>query len=285
MTTDINKNETNTLASRSNEKAVLTSCDSVEPGTGQALVQRSTSGQSSNTEQMTKKVLITQSNYIPWKGYFDAISAVDHCVLYDSVQYTRRDWRNRNKIKTAQGLKWLTVPVDVKGKYHQAIDETRISDKDWPAKHWRLIQSNYRKSPCFDEVAQWLEPCYLDCDEMLLSDVNRRFLSSINQYLGIQTPLTFSSAFDLRGDRSEKLLNICLDLEADVYYSGPAAKSYLDEALFHERGVSVRWLDYSGYPEYQQLYGDFVHGVSIIDLLMMTGRDSACYMGATKRDE
>jgi hypothetical protein len=231
---------------------------------------------------MTKKVLITQSNYIPWKGYFDAISAVDHCVLYDSVQYTRRDWRNRNKIKTAQGLKWLTIPVDVKGKYTQAIEDTRVANKEWATKHWQLIENNYRKAPHFDEVANWLAPCYLECDEEFLSLVNQRFILGINRFLDVPTPLSFSSEFELRGDRSEALLNICLDLRADVYYSGPAAKSYLDESLFAEKGVKVEWLDYSGYAEYAQLHGDFEHGVSIIDLLMMVGKQSGDYMKATR---
>ena len=228
---------------------------------------------------MPKKVLITQSNYIPWKGYFDAIASVDHCVLYDSVQYTRRDWRNRNKIKTPQGLKWLTIPVDTKGKYKQPIDETRVSNSDWATNHWRVIENSYAKSPHFKQIEPWLKKCYQECNEEFLSLVNQRFIKHINDFLNIETPVTFSSQFELRGDRSERLLNLCLDLEADIYYSGPAAKSYLDEDLFTRNGVAVRWLDYSDYPRYAQLHGEFEHGVSIIDLLMMAGKDSRSYMG------
>ena len=94
-----------------------------------------------------KKLLITQSNYIPWKGYFDAINLVDEIVLYDDMQYTKRDWRNRNRIKTAQGVQWLTIPVEVKGKYFQKIKDTKVSHKQWPSDHWKAIELNYKRSP------------------------------------------------------------------------------------------------------------------------------------------
>ena len=97
----------------------------------------------------SKRVAIVQSNYIPWKGYFDLINSVDEFVLFDDMQYTRRDWRNRNKIKTPQGLKWLSIPVKVKGKYYQKINETKIEKRDWANKHWKTISMNYRDSPHF----------------------------------------------------------------------------------------------------------------------------------------
>src|ERR1041384_7029573 len=98
---------------------------------------------------MQKMVAIVQSNYIPWKGYFDMIRGVDEFVLYDDVQYTRRDWRNRNRIKTAQGTQWLTIPVEVKGKYLQAIKETKISDPSWGRTHWRTLCHSYNRAPHF----------------------------------------------------------------------------------------------------------------------------------------
>lgn len=107
-----------------------------------------------------KKVAIVQSNYIPWKGYFDMIAAVDEFILYDDMQYTRRDWRNRNQIKTPQGPQWLTVPVKVKGKYLQTIRETEIDGVDWVEAHWKAIVQNYRRAPHFEEVAAAFEPSY-----------------------------------------------------------------------------------------------------------------------------
>src|SRR5438046_4323553 len=96
---------------------------------------------------MARKAAIVQSNYIPWKGYFDLIRRVDEFILYDDVQYTRRDWRNRNLIKTPQGLRWLTIPVEVKGKYYQSIRDTKIADPVWAASHWQTIVHNYGRAP------------------------------------------------------------------------------------------------------------------------------------------
>src|SRR5438445_12879187 len=123
-----------------------------------------------------KKIAIVQSNYIPWKGYFDMIAAVDEFILYDDMQYTRRDWRNRNQIKTPQGVQWLTVPVLAKGKYHQKIKDTEIDGAAWAADHWKALVQNYRRAPCFQEISAWLEPLYLGESYVMLSQLNRRFI-------------------------------------------------------------------------------------------------------------
>lgn len=224
------------------------------------------------------KVLISQSNYIPWKGYFDAISKADVFVIYDDMQYTRRDWRNRNKIKTQNGVSWLSIPVDVKGKFNQKINETRISDLGWAAKHWETIRHNYCKAAYFQEVKDFFEPLYLNCKELYLSEVNFRFIKACCDYLEIKTEFKWSSEFDLKGDKSEKLLNLCLDLKGSTYISGPAAKEYLDLDLFEKSGINLEWMEYSGYPEYPQLHGAFVHHVSILDLLFNTGTAARKYM-------
>src|ERR1700730_393932 len=101
-------------------------------------------------------VVITQSNYLPWRGYFDLLRSADEVILLDSVQYTRRDWRNRNRIKTSSGPVWLTIPVEVKGRYHQPIDEVRVSDPTWSDRHRRAIDMAYRRAPHYAEVAGWL---------------------------------------------------------------------------------------------------------------------------------
>ncbi|NJD25018.1 MAG: WbqC family protein [Betaproteobacteria bacterium] len=225
-----------------------------------------------------KKVAILQSNYIPWKGYFDMIAAVDEFILYDDMQYTRRDWRNRNQIKTPHGVQWLTVPIKVKGRYYQTIRETEIDGTQWAKEHWKALSQNYRRAPCFPEIAAWLEPLYLAEPPMLLSQLNRRFLEAICGYLGIKTILTNSWDYPLSVGKSERLADLCASAGGGEYISGPAARNYIDEAAFEERGIKLTWFDYTGYPEYQQLWGEFTHGVTMLDLLFNRGKDAPRYM-------
>ncbi len=224
------------------------------------------------------KIAIVQSNYLPWKGYFDLIAAVDEFVLYDEVQYTRRDWRNRNKFKTPQGLQWLTVPVKVKGRYLQTIKETEIDGDTWRENHWKSLSSNYSRAPYFREVSETLEPALLHGRQLLLSDLNSDLLKTVCSYLGITTRIRRASEFGLEQGKTERLLGICLAAGATTYVSGPAARDYLDESLFRSANVSVEWFDYRGYSPYPQLWGAFEHGVSILDLLFNCGPRSASYM-------
>ncbi|NIK73605.1 hypothetical protein FHS56_001118 [Thermonema lapsum] len=232
-----------------------------------------------------KKVIITQSNYIPWKGYFDSIALVDEFILYDDVQYTRRDWRNRNLIKTYQGLQWLTIPVEVKGKYFQKIKETKISDKNWADDHLKAIKLNYAKAQHFKEVFPFLENIYQKAKNFVyLSEINYLFLSEICKYLDIHTPMKFSYEYPYQSeDRNLRLIEICQLANATDYYSGPAAQSYLDITLFEKHNIKVHWLDYSGYKEYAQLHPPFEHKVSIIDLLLNEGKNSKQFLKYTTK--
>lgn len=225
-----------------------------------------------------RKVAIVQSNYIPWKGYFDMIAAVNEFILYDDMQYTRRDWRNRNQIKTPQGVQWLTVPVKVKGKYHQTIRATEIYGGNWAGAHCQAIARNYRRAPHFEEVAAIFEPLYLQHAYSLLSVLNRAFIEAICSYLGINTKISNSWDYTLMDGKTERLADLCAQAGGTVYISGPAAKGYIDEGVFSERGIKLTWFDYTGYPEYPQLWGDFTHGVTILDLLFNCGRDAPRYM-------
>ena len=229
-----------------------------------------------------KKVAILQSNYIPWKGYFDLIAYVDEFILYDDMQYTRRDWRNRNQIKTPQGLQWLTVPVRVKGKYHQSIRETEIDGDDWRGLHWKALVQNYSRAPHFHEVATWLEPLYLDYSRAMLSAMNRDFIEQVCAYLGIRTRLSWCWDYDVVDGRSERLLSLCQQAGGSEYVSGPAARDYLDEAVFDRAGVKVAWFDYQGYAPYPQQWGEFSHGVTILDLLFNCGPRAHQFMRYVK---
>ena len=223
---------------------------------------------------MIKNVIITQSNYIPWKGYFDAISISDEFVVYDDMQYTKRDWRNRNLIKTQQGLKWLTIPVEVKGNFFQKINETKIADKNWNKQHWDILKQSYSKSKKYSETKDFVENLYRSISFDYLTDVNVHFITEICAYLKIDINLRMSSDFILNEERSQRLLDICLELNATDYYSGPAAKAYMDETIFEDAKIGVHYLDYSNYVEYEQLNPPFEHGVSILDLIFNEGEGS-----------
>ncbi len=227
-----------------------------------------------------KKLFIIQTNYIPWKGYFDALNMVDEVILYDDMQYTKNDWRNRNKVKTAQGAQWLTIPIDVKGKLHQKINEAVVSDRylDWRENHWKTLQMNYSKAAHFKTYADVFEGLYKNDNEIHLSKINHSFISAINSILGIKTPLRWSNEFELKGDKTEKLVNLCKETNTTDYLTGPSAKDYLDDSLFKNEGINVHYINYSDYPKYTQLYGDFVHELSILDLLFNEGPNAYKFM-------
>lgn len=228
-----------------------------------------------------KKIAILQSNYIPWKGYFDLINMVDEFIFYDEVQYTKNDWRNRNKLKTSQGMQWITIPVRQDG-LEQKIKDTKVSNKNWNIKHWRTIQQNYSKSKYFSDYKDIFEELYLGSNEEYLSEINYKFISAINTILGIQTKIRWSSEFELLEGQTEKLLGICKQSGATTYLSGPAAKGYFDEELAKQEGIEVEWMDYSGYPEYNQLHPPFEHGVSVLDLIFNEGPNAKNFMKSFK---
>lgn len=214
---------------------------------------------------------VVQSCYIPWKGYFDLIGAVDDFVLYDDAQYTPRDWRNRNRIKTSGGLRWLTIPVLGAGRSRQRIRDVLVHGQAWRARHWRSIEHAYRRMPHFDRYQDLLRELYLGRSEERLSLVNRAFLEAICGELGLETRLHWSWDFDLAGDRTGRLVAICRQLGASRYLSGPAAQGYLDLRRFAEAGIEVEWMSYHGYPTYPQASPPFCHEVSVLDLLFATG--------------
>lgn len=226
----------------------------------------------------TKRVGILQSNYIPWKGYFDLMDRCDEFVILDDVQFTRRDWRNRNRVKTPQGLKWLTIPVDSRGKYSQLIRETRISDGDWPKAHWRLIQQCYGQAPFFKHLRDQIGDCYRCAEDLtLLSDVNILFIKMIRELLGIKAVVSCSTQYESCRQKSDRILDICVQAGGTEYLSGPAAKDYLVVKDFEDAGIEVQWMDYGAYPEYPQRFEGFEHAVSILDLLFNTGTDASEY--------
>jgi WbqC-like protein family len=226
----------------------------------------------------SKRVAIVQSCYIPWKGYFDLINLVDEFILYDDRQYTRRDWRNRNRIKTPQGSTWLTIPVEVKGRYEQRIDETQIADPSWGYRHWKTLTHNYATTPCFDDFRKPIEELYRAAVDRRLSAVNRLFLQAVCELLGIETQFTWSTDYEANGAKTERLVSLCRAASATAYLSGPSAREYMDESLFEDAGIELEYMDYSGYPEYPQQHPPFDHAVTILDLLFNTGSEAPLFM-------
>ena len=234
-----------------------------------------------------KTIVITQSNYLPWRGYFDLFRRADEVILLDSVQYTRRDWRNRNIIKTPSGPVWLTIPVEVKGRYHQSVDEAQVVDSSWVDAHRRSIERAYRKAACFDSEAPALFAMLEQvANESLLTRINEVTLRALCLRLGIATPIR--RCVDLI-DRdslkamtsSERLVQLTLAAGGTRYLSGPTARDYLDEAAFARAELEVEWMSYDGYPDYPQVRAPFDGRVSIVDLLLNTGSDAMSFIAPT----
>lgn len=228
---------------------------------------------------MQKIVAISQSNYIPWKGYFDIIARADEFIFYDEAQFTKNDWRNRNQIKTPAGLHWLTIPVH--GSTKKKTSEVEIANSRWRKEHLKTIHQFYKNAAYYDTIAPWVAELYNNADFEFLSDINIYFIKEINRMLEISTPLNHSKYFTLEGEATQKVISMCQESHADVYLSGPAAKNYLDLSKFKHAGIDVEWMDYSDYPEYKQLYGPFEHRVSILDLLFNTGKNAKNFLKNT----
>jgi hypothetical protein len=225
-----------------------------------------------------KKVAILQSNYIPWRGYFDLISYVDEFVIFDDMQYTKRDWRNRNQIKTPTGLDWLTIPVQAKGRFNQKIMDVRTEGNSWISQHLKAIERNYARAKNFKEVSPWIEAIYSDVAEKTLSELNLYLLQEVCHYLEIVTPISSSLQYSTHEDPSSRLAQITMEAGGSVYVSGPAARSYLSVEPFIERNLTVEWFDYDGYKPYPQLWGEFNPSVSVLDLILNCGTESRGFL-------
>jgi hypothetical protein len=224
-----------------------------------------------------KKIAILQSNYIPWKGYFDIIQKSDVFVIYDEVQYTKNDWRNRNLIKTPNGLEWLTIPVNQKN-LEQKINETCVSQNNWNKKHWNTLVGNYSKAPFFKRYSEEFKDLFLGIETDNLSEINLIFIKKINSLFEINTEIIDSQSLQLIGDKNERLIEAVKKLNGTHYISGPAAKSYLNIEAFEKEEIHVEWMDYSNYPEYPQMFSPFKHNVTILDLLFNVGPDAKKFL-------
>lgn len=215
-------------------------------------------------------VAIHQPNFMPWLGFFHKMSCADVFILLDTVPFTKNSYQNRVRIKTARGEQWLTVPVLTKGRFGQLTNEVEINAATgWQRTHLATLHTNYGRATHLIEIMAWLAPLYEDTPP-LLATFCRGIIEAIHQRLGLHAELVLASSLGCSGAGSELLLRLVQAVGGDLYLSGPSGRSYLDIALFEEAGVAVQFHDFH-HPSYPQLFGDFVSGLSIIDLFMNVG--------------
>ncbi|MBN1431638.1 MAG: WbqC family protein [Methanomicrobiaceae archaeon] len=217
-------------------------------------------------------VAIMQPTYLPWMGYFGMIDSVDVFVFYDDVQFVQRSWQRRNKIKTANGWTWLTVPVIE--CFGQNINEVRVNnDINWSEKHWKSIVHSYKKAPYFEEFSPEFGEYYNSEHKMLL-DVNLTFIKAVCRRLGIKTELILSSELGVDGSKTDRLINVLKKVGADRYISSPASGCYMENDKFFNNNIDLFWYEFS-HPQYNQLYGEFIPYMSVIDLLFNEGAENS----------
>ena len=226
---------------------------------------------------MSCRVVINQSNYLPWKGYFDLIHDADVFIFLDDVQYTKNDWRNRNRFKGPNGTFWLTIPTG--GSTSQRISDVRLPRGPWAQKQWRTLSHNYRTSPYFSDYSSFFLHAFESMEWRTLSDFNQHLIKVIaRDFLHLNTRFMNSAQFGFDATGQDKVISLIKAVNGTSYISGPAAKAYLDPAAFAAAGIELIWKDYSGYPEYQQPYPPFEHAVSVVDLLFCVGPHAADYI-------
>jgi hypothetical protein len=227
---------------------------------------------------MMRKVAILQSNYIPWKGYFDIINDVDLFIFYDDVQYTKNDWRNRNKIVTINGIKWITIAAE-SNKISQKIIDVKFKEPRWNIKQWETIKQFYKNTPFFKQYKEFFEHIYIDTKFELLSEFNQFLIRKIStDILRIDTEFQDSRIYNASGQKTDRLIEILKKANANLYVSGPAAKNYIEDNKFKENNIEIVYKNYTGYPEYPQSFSEFNHFVTILDLIFNVGPDAPYYI-------
>ena len=223
------------------------------------------------------RVAVLQSSYIPWKGYFDIAHDVDLFVFLDDVQFTRRDWRSRNKVKTPQGAGWLTIPVTAERSTR--ICDVAIPEPHWQEKHWKTLVGNYGRCPHFSTYRDFFEDVYRGRVWKRLAELNQYLIGYIaSEFLGIKTQFADSRAYMVEGQKLDRLTSLVVQTGATSYLSGPSARAYIPAGHFESLGIQLVWKDYRGYPEYPQRFPPFAHDVSILDLLFNVGGEAPWYI-------
>ncbi|OGS22806.1 MAG: hypothetical protein A2252_10570 [Elusimicrobia bacterium RIFOXYA2_FULL_39_19] len=216
---------------------------------------------------------VHQAQYIPWLGYFNKIAKSDIFVVLDNVQYKKREYQNRNRIRTKQGWLWLTVPVITKEKFFQKINEVEIDNTaDWKEKHFETIKVNYSHAKFYKDYIGFFENCFQK-DWQKLQDLNMEIINFALQVLDIKTPLKLESELQIEGTSTQRIVNICKKLSANTYLSGSGGKDYMNESLFQNENIGLEYQSFT-HPRYEQVYPGFEPYMSIIDLILNHGQES-----------
>ena len=221
------------------------------------------------------RLVVLQPGYLPWLGFFDQMHWADTLVIYDDVQYTKNDWRTRNRIKGTNGPQWLTVPVH----FHlgNLIKDVALpEDKRWVKSHVKSLQFAYAKAKYFDDYFLPIKEL-IEAPHERLIDLDMALIMYLKGTLGIDAQILYSSRMQVQGSKSQRLINICRECGATQYLTGDAARDYLDVKLFEDNGIEVRYHHYK-HPEYPQLHGEFIPYLSVIDLLFNCGPESLDYI-------
>lgn len=223
------------------------------------------------------RVAVIQSNYMPWRGYFDFIASVDLFLIYDVVQFTKNDWRNRNRLRVnSGGTKWLTVPI-AKHKLGTPVDQTLCeSGRDWRTEHLNMFRQNYQRAPAFAEAHSLFQAC-LSTDTNNLSLLNEHSLKTICSALNINTPIERCTSQGEGDTPTARLISVLRRVGAQIYLSGPNAESYLELDLFKEAGLGLEYKSYD-YSEYPQIHRPFEPQLSVLDLIANVGSQAAKFL-------
>ncbi len=220
-------------------------------------------------------VAIQQPEHLPWIGFFNKMSQSDLYVYLDNVQFKKRYFENRNRIKTKDDIKWFSVPVLSKGKYEQRLDEVLIDNTSlWGKKYLGLLEHTYKKYPYWEDIKEIVYPC-INNNLNKLVDLNLALIERCREYLQINTPTERASKLGVDGFfKSDLILEICSKTKAKTYISGPDGRNYLSLDKFSERGITVVYHDFI-HPAYKQLQNDFASHLSIIDLIGNCGPEES----------
>jgi hypothetical protein len=186
-----------------------------------------------------------QPNYLPWLGFFDKMLQCDIFIIEDCVQFEKQGFTNRNRIKTFQGVKWLTVPVEHSGE-SSPINKVVIANRaklDWPKQHWLMLKHNYSRAPFWEKFSDFFEQTY-NRKWMRLIDLNMHLIKGLMKFFSINKPLIMASSLDASGQKSELVLAQCKALGATTLLSGVGARYYLDLQRFEEEGIKVVFQDF-----------------------------------------
>lgn len=221
------------------------------------------------------RVAVSQSNYIPWRGYFDLINSVDAFVFLENVQYTKQDWRNRNRIQTPQGTHWLSIPILAMEPEHNLILDARFAERSWQEQHLATIRRSYARAPYFAEIFPEFAQVVESLSQSSLSELNIGLIRHLCQHLGIDAKTFVSTEFPDSADPTVRILNICLALGATTYLSSAKAKTYLNEEMFTRHGIAVEWFEFGPYARYEQVWGHNDDALSILDTIFNVGLDAS----------